>query len=57
MLTFLDAITADPVQRKALKDLMRPMIWDWAGSNNLEMLYDAKLKVGEEGAGSVRTTG
>lgn len=30
ILTFIDASIQDPIQRKALKDLMRPMVWRWA---------------------------
>lgn len=44
ILTFIDASISDPVQRKALKDLLRPMVWKWAIENNLEYLYDSSLK-------------
>jgi hypothetical protein len=44
ILTFIDASISDPVQRKALKDLLRPMIWNWAGENNRESCYEIKSK-------------
>lgn len=30
VLTQIDAISADETQRKALKDIFRSLIWDWA---------------------------
>jgi hypothetical protein len=30
ILTLIDAAIGDPEQRKAIKDLARPMIWTWA---------------------------
>lgn len=44
ILTFIDASIQDPIQRKALKDLLRPMIWNWAGENNLEQHCEVKFK-------------
>ncbi len=32
ILTQLDASISDPVQRKALKDIFRTIIWDWVYS-------------------------
>lgn len=32
ILTLIDATAADPTQRKALKDLIRQNIWEWAYS-------------------------
>ena len=46
VLTFIDASITDPVQRKALKDLLRPMIWQWAIDNNVESYYELKQKPG-----------
>lgn len=39
VLTFIDASIQDSVQRKALKDLMSPMIWRWAVDANQEKYY------------------
>ena len=44
ILTFIDASIQDPVQRKALKDLLRPMIWNWAIENNREEYWELKNK-------------
>lgn len=40
ILTITDASVSDPEQRKALKDLFRQTIWDWAISSNMVDLYD-----------------
>lgn len=45
VLTFIDASVADAVQRKALKDLLRPMIWEWAMMHNKESFYELKSKI------------
>ena len=45
----------DPVQRKALKDLLRPMIWNWAIENNQEEYYELKDKGGARPCGSIPT--
>lgn len=44
ILTFIDASISDPVQRKALKDLFRPMIWRWAIDSNMASNYEIKMK-------------
>lgn len=44
ILTFIDASISDSVQRKALKDLLRPMIWGWAIDSNAEPYYEMKPK-------------
>lgn len=46
-LTLIDASISDPVQRKAMKDMARPMIWQWAIEANHEPGHphnDAKLQ-------------
>lgn len=43
ILTFIDASISDPVQRKAMKDLLRPMIWSWAIDNDMKHDYEMKL--------------
>jgi hypothetical protein len=48
LLTFIDAIISDSVQRKASKDLARRMLWDWAMRNNNESNYEIK-KIPEAG--------
>lgn len=45
-LTLIDASTSDLVQRKALKDLFRQMIWEWATGSNREAAYELKLREG-----------
>ena len=30
LLTFIEATIADPEQRKAAKDMLTPLIWQWA---------------------------
>ena len=55
ILTFIDASISDPVQRKALKDLLRPMIWNWAIENNQEEYYELKDKGGARPCGSIPT--
>ncbi len=42
MLTYLDAILTDPIQRKAAKDIVRPMIWEWAIQSNMVDLCEVK---------------
>ncbi len=44
ILTFIDASLQDPIQRKALKDLVRPAIWSWAVEGNLADSYDIEIK-------------
>lgn len=44
VLTLIDASMSDPVQRKAMKDLLRPMIWNWAADSNMESYYELKQK-------------
>lgn len=44
ILTFIDASISDPVQRKALKDLLRPMIWSWAIESDMSSYYELKEK-------------
>lgn len=44
MLTFIDASIQDPIQRKALKDLLRPAIWGWAIESNMANSYDISIK-------------
>lgn len=46
VLTFIDAALQDAVQRKALKDLIRPAIWNWAIESNLVDMYEVKMKEG-----------
>jgi hypothetical protein len=48
ILTFIDASIQDQVQRKALKDLLRPMIWNWAIENNREQYYEIKQNQGNQ---------
>lgn len=43
ILTFIDASVADPVQRKALKDLLRPAIWSWAIDSNMSRMYKIEM--------------
>lgn len=40
ILTLIEASTADAEQRKALKDVFRQEIWNWAISHNLVDTYD-----------------
>jgi len=42
ILTFIDASIQDPIQRKALKDLLRPMVWTWAIESNMSSYYEVK---------------
>jgi hypothetical protein len=42
LLTYLDAILTDPVQRKAAKDIIRPMIWEWAITQNFADQHEIK---------------
>lgn len=44
ILTFIDASIADPVQRKAIKDLISPMIWRWAQESDMSSYYELKEK-------------
>jgi len=44
ILTFIDASISDPVQRKALKDLLSPMIWNWAIESNMSSYYTIQDK-------------
>lgn len=44
MLTFIDASISDPIQRKAMKDLLRPMIWSWAIESDRSDNFDAVWK-------------
>lgn len=44
ILTLVDASISDPVQRKALKNLFSPMIWNWAIESNMAQSYDIKIK-------------
>ncbi len=44
ILTFIDAAISDPIQRKAMKDLLRPMIWSWSIETNTAENYDIKRK-------------
>lgn len=44
ILTVIDASISDPVQRKAIKDLVRPMIWTWAIESNISSHYEIKQK-------------
>lgn len=44
ILTFIDASISDPVQRKALKDLLSPMIWKWAIDFNARENYEIEQK-------------
>ena len=39
ILTLLDAAIQDPVQRKALKDIARPLIWSWVMETNISRFY------------------
>lgn len=48
ILTFIDASIQDPIQRKALKDLLRPMIWRWAIEHNSADFYEIKSNGLEE---------
>lgn len=45
ILTVIDASIADPVQRKAVKDILRPMIWKWAIESNSSSQYEIKQKL------------
>ena len=45
MLTFLEAIIHDPEQRKSSKDLLRPMIWEWAIRSNYADGMEIKRKI------------
>lgn len=48
ILTFIDASIADSVQRKAIKDLISPMIWRWASESDMSSYYELKEKhIGE----------
>lgn len=49
VLTFIDASIHDPVQRKALKDLIRPMIWRWAIDSNMASNYNIEMKPSVKG--------
>lgn len=40
ILTFVDASISDPIQRKAMKDLLRSMIWQWAIESNRSENFD-----------------
>ncbi len=42
VLTYLDAIVSDPIQRKASKDIIRPMLWDWAIQSNFADMCEIK---------------
>ena len=44
ILTFIDASFADPVQRKAIKDLISPAIWRWAMDSDMSSYYELKAK-------------
>lgn len=44
ILTVIDASISDPVQRKAIKDLVRPIIWTWAIESNISSHYEIKPK-------------
>ena len=47
ILTFIDASISDPVQRKALKNLLSPMIWQWASDSDMSSYYKLeKVSVG-----------
>ncbi len=49
ILTFIDASFTDPVQRKAIKDLISPAIWRWASDSDMSSYYELKEKsVGAE---------
>lgn len=43
ILTFIDASVSDSVQRKALKDLLRPAIWSWAIDSNMADMYKIEM--------------
>ncbi len=45
MLTYLEAIIPDAVQRKASKDLLRPMIWEWAIRSNFADACEVKRNI------------
>lgn len=42
MLTLIDASIQDPVQRKAIKDLVSPMIWNWAIESDVSSYFEVK---------------
>ncbi len=44
ILTFIDASFADPVQRKAIKNLISPVIWRWASDSDMSSYYELKEK-------------
>lgn len=48
ILTYLDAILGDLEQRKAAKDIIRPLIWRWAIEQNIVSQYEMKLRVVSE---------
>lgn len=52
LLTFIDASTPDAVQRKALKDLLSPLVWRWAIDANQFQYYEIKSKLPVRGSGS-----
>lgn len=40
LLTHLDAMIADPQQRKAAKDILGPLLWNWAVQNPRAESYE-----------------